>query len=61
VCGWEGGGGVESCWRPYSAGVHHSVSDQIFKDRDNVKTRCLEGVKIIGNSPIKLALKIKKK
>jgi hypothetical protein len=22
-------GGVESCWRPYSAGVLHSVSDQI--------------------------------
>ncbi len=25
VCGWDGGGGVELCWRPYSAGV----SDQI--------------------------------
>ncbi len=21
VCGWEGMGGVESCWRPYFAGV----------------------------------------
>ncbi len=30
VCSWEGlGGGVELCWRPYSAGVYHSVSDQI--------------------------------
>jgi hypothetical protein len=29
VCGWEGVGGVESCWRPYSAGVLQSVSDQI--------------------------------
>jgi hypothetical protein len=29
VCGWEGVRGVESCWRPYSAGVYHSVSDQI--------------------------------
>ncbi len=27
VCGWEGVGG--ECWRPYSAGVLHSVSDQI--------------------------------
>jgi hypothetical protein len=27
---WLGGmWGVESCWRPYSAGVFHSVSDQI--------------------------------
>ncbi len=26
--GW-GGGGVELCWRPYSAGVLHSVPDQI--------------------------------
>ena len=25
----RGGGGVESCWRPNSAGVKHSVSDQI--------------------------------
>ena len=24
-----GGGGVELCFRPYSAGVLHSVSDQI--------------------------------
>ncbi len=24
-----GGGGDESCWRPYSAGVWHSISDQI--------------------------------
>ncbi len=31
VCGWEGmgGWGVELCWRPYSAGVLHSVSDQV--------------------------------
>jgi hypothetical protein len=31
------------------------------KESDKVKTRCLEGVKINGNSPIKLALKLKKK
>jgi hypothetical protein len=29
VCGWEGVGGIESCWRPYSAGILRSVSDQI--------------------------------
>ncbi len=29
VCGCGGGGGVELCCRPYSAGVLHSVSDQI--------------------------------
>jgi hypothetical protein len=31
------------------------------KERDKVKTRCLEGVKINGYNPIKLALKLKKK
>ncbi len=25
---WEGMGDVELCWRPYSAGVNHSVSDR---------------------------------
>ncbi len=29
VCGWEGVGVVELCWRPYSAGVYHSVSGQL--------------------------------
>jgi hypothetical protein len=29
VCGWEGVEGFESCCRPYSAGVVHSVSDKI--------------------------------
>jgi hypothetical protein len=30
VCGWEEGGeGVELCLRPFSAGVWHSVCDQI--------------------------------
>ena len=29
LCGWGGGGGVELYCRPYSAGVLHSVSDQI--------------------------------
>jgi hypothetical protein len=29
VSGWEGRGGVETCWRPYSAGVLHSVCVQI--------------------------------
>ncbi len=30
VCGWRGGGGVDQLYcRPYSAGVLHSLSDQI--------------------------------
>jgi hypothetical protein len=29
VCGWDGMVGVESYWRPSSAGVYQCVSDQI--------------------------------
>ncbi len=33
VCGLEGVGVVESCWRPYPAEVLHSVSEQIHTDK----------------------------
>jgi hypothetical protein len=37
--------------------IYHSSLriNNLSKDKDNVKTRCLEGVKINGNNPIKLA------
>ncbi len=45
VCGWEGLGGVESCWRPYSEGVLYSISDQIQNIQNcySPKEKNLEG------------------
>jgi hypothetical protein len=37
VCDWAGVGRVESCSRPYSAGVYHPVSNQI-QNLQNCKT-----------------------
>ncbi len=37
--GAGGRGGIESCWRPYSAGVQHSVSVCIWPDSEPTKLK----------------------
>ncbi len=43
MCGWVGMGCVELCWRPYSAGAQHSVSDHIQNLLDHPKQKPRRG------------------
>ncbi len=46
LCLWGGGwGGVELCCRPYSAGIYHSVSDQIHNLQNCYTTQTKAPVK----------------